>query len=88
MGEEACYLRLVDDRGRLQEGPVIIWGLDSELPPPGRAIRIETAEPSPERLQFLVNLAREELLVLLYGEGEEAAAEALAATVAERVKKK
>ena len=89
MGEDACYLPLVEVDGRLREGPVLPWpvGADQE-PPPGRTVVVESAEQSEARLQFLEKMAREDRLVLLFEEGNRAAAEAVAERVLERLKKK
>jgi hypothetical protein len=89
MGEDACYLPLVEVDGTLREGPVLPWPLEGEQePPPGRTIVVEGAEPSEARLQFLENLAREDRLVLLYAPANQDAAERLAARVLDRLKKK
>jgi hypothetical protein len=89
MGDDACYLPLVDVDGRLREGPVLAWPSDGDQePPPGRAIAVESDDPSEARLQFLENLAREDRLVLLYEEGHREAAERIAAALLERLKKK
>ena len=89
MGEDACYLPLVEVDGRVREAPVISWPLDGEQePPPGRRLVIETAEQSESRLQFLENLAREDRLVLLYAAENRETAELVAGLVLERLKKK
>lgn len=89
MGEDACYLPLVEVDGRLREGPVVPWPLAGEQePPPGRALVIDAAEQSEGRLQFLENLAREDRLVLLYADENREAAELVAAQVLDRLKKK
>ena len=89
MGEDACYLPLVEIDGRVREGPVLPWPLNGEQePPPGRALVIESADLSESRLQFLENLAREDRLVLLYADENRAAAEAAAERVLDRLKKK
>lgn len=89
MGDEACYLPLVEVDGTLREGPVLPWPLGSDQePPPGRTVTVDGAEPSESRLQFLENLAREDRLVLLYAEGDRETAETLAERVLDRLKKK
>lgn len=89
MGEDACYLPLVEVDGRLREGPVLPWPVAGEQePPPGRTVVVDAAELSESRLQFLENLAREDRLVLLYAPENQEAAEDLAARVLDRLEKK
>jgi hypothetical protein len=89
VGDDACYLPLVEVDGRLREGPVVPWPLDGDQdPPPGRTIVVDAADQTEARLQFLENLAREDRLVLLYAEGGRDEAERLTAAVLERLRKK
>jgi hypothetical protein len=87
MGEDACYLPLVDVDGRLREGPVLPWPLGSEQPPPpGAHLRVAFGDlVSESRLQLYLNTARERRLVLLYGAGEAALADALADVLNDRL---
>lgn len=89
MGDDACYLPLVEVDGRLREGPVLPWPLEGDQEPPaGRTVVVDSAELSESRLQFLENLAREDRLVLLFRPAHEEAAEAVAARLLDRLKKK
>ncbi len=87
MGEDACYLPLVEIDGRLREGPVVPWPLDAEQdPPPGVRIAVRAGDTRSEpRLQLFENTAREQRLVLLYGPAEAEAAEELVALLLARL---
>lgn len=51
MGEDVCYMAWLDSEGRLTESPVIVWPVDSDLPPPaGLRVMIGAQEPPADLL--------------------------------------
>jgi hypothetical protein len=63
MGEDVCYMAMLDSEGRLSESPVIVWPVGSELPPPsGLRIMIGVGAPPadlwPLRLPELTGVDR------------------------------
>ena len=66
MGEEACYLDMLDAEGRLVESPVLLWPLDADAALPGGLhVLVGEGEPPPGsaalRLPELAGAGREEL---------------------------
>lgn len=46
MGEDACYLSMLDADGRLIESPVVVWPVDADLDPPaGLRVVVGAADP-------------------------------------------
>src|ERR671936_2956885 len=66
MGEDVCYLPMLDPEGRLDKSPVILWPMSYELPPPaGLWVMIGAEEPPadllPLRLPELAGVDRKAL---------------------------